>query len=403
MKILSVFGRVESYRETKFEIDGSVFCTRFVTEALRRFAGSGAEVLIFAPSNLLDSYGGIEGFEKKVKELKHEGFRTFEIPSLGGWAKFSDVIVAIFLKLVEERPENVIVNISTGLNIYAFALVDAVRRYVTYRQLERILQGGKFDAKIASHPPPDTSEILKVELYDLPVMSFFSLPETDLDKLYMDNGERAGKIGKRHANVKKKFRKISRELKMAFNSVRYNTPLAFYELLKFDTDIDETERGILAYCNDYLRSEISMDLRNVTNAFYAIAMMRSFRQFAKSLKVPSTEEMKQRFLELYKNSGLGLGVNGYFLQNDIERIESLAAGCFFEGKRTILELENLNSKFEGIKSSKGLSRDPKRNFFAHSGFLKEWTEVELRDGKVLLSWKKEWLNEIADWILSPEY
>jgi CRISPR-associated protein Csx1 len=403
MKILSVFGRVESYRETKFEIDGSVFCTRFVTEALRRFAGSGAEVLIFAPSSLLDSYGGIEGFEKKVKELKHEGFRTFEIPSLGGWAKFSDVIVAIFLKLVEERPENVIVNISTGLNIYAFALVDAVRRYVTYRQLERILQGGKFDAKIASHPPPDTSEILKVELYDLPVMSFFSLPETDLDKLYMDNGERAGEIGKRHANVKKKFRKISRELKMAFNSVRYNTPLAFYELLKFDTDIDETERGILTYCNDYLRSEISMDLRNVTNAFYAIAMMRSFRQFAKSLKVPSTEEMKQRFLELYKNSRLGLGVNGYFLQNDIERIESLAAGCFFEGKRTILELENLNSEFEGIKSSKRLSRDPKRNFFAHSGFLKEWTEVELRDGKVLLSWKKEWLNEIADWILSPEY
>jgi CRISPR-associated protein Csx1 len=113
--------------------------------------------------------------------------------------------------------------------------------------------------------------------------------------------------------------------------------------------------------------------------------------------------MKQRFLELYKNSRLGLGVNGYFLQNDIERIESLAAGCFFEGKRTILELENLNSEFKGIKSSKGLSRDPKRNFFAHSGFLKEWTEVELRDGKVLLSWKKEWLNEIADWILSPEY
>jgi hypothetical protein len=97
MKILSVSGRVEGYKKTKFEIEGSVFSTFFVTEALRNYAGNGAEVFIFAPSSLLDSYGGIEGFESKLKEMGHEGFRIFEIPSLGDWIKFSNVVVAIFL------------------------------------------------------------------------------------------------------------------------------------------------------------------------------------------------------------------------------------------------------------------------------------------------------------------
>uniref|UniRef100_A0A7C3YES6 CRISPR system endoribonuclease Csx1-like HEPN domain-containing protein n=1 Tax=Geoglobus ahangari TaxID=113653 RepID=A0A7C3YES6_9EURY len=400
MKILAVFGKAGEYKEVKFEINGSVFCTYFVTEALRRYFGDGAEVLIFAPSSLLNLYGGMRGFESKLKELGHEGFRIFEIPSLGDWAKFSDVVVAIFLKLVEERPGNVIVNITTGLNIYTFALVDAVRRYVTYRQLERILQGGEFEAKVSSHPPPSTSEILKVELYDLPVMTFFSVPETDLDKLYEGNGKRAGEIGKRYADLKKKFRELLRELRIAFNSIRYNTPLAFYELLRFDLDTEETERGILAYCNEYLKNKINLDLRRVTNAFYAIAMMRSFKEFMNSLKEPSTEELKERFLELYKNSRLGLGVNGYFLHNDIERIESLISKHTFDGKRTILELEHKSSEF---KSSKGFSKDMKRNFFAHSGFLKEWTEVELKNGKVILGWKKEWLNEIENWILKPEF
>uniref|UniRef100_A0A7J2TK71 CRISPR system endoribonuclease Csx1-like HEPN domain-containing protein n=1 Tax=Archaeoglobus fulgidus TaxID=2234 RepID=A0A7J2TK71_ARCFL len=400
MKILAVFGKAGEYKEVKFEINGSVFCTYFVTEALRRYFGDGAEVLIFAPSSLLNLYGGMRGFESKLKELGHEGFRIFEIPPLGDWAKFSDVIVAIFLKLVEERPGNVIVNITTGLNIYTFALVDAVRRYVTYRQLERILQGGEFEAKVSSHPPPSTSEILKVELYDLPVMTFFSLPETNLDKLYEGNGKRAGEIGKRYADLKKKFRELLRELRIAFNSIRYNTPLAFYELLRFDLDTEETERGILAYCNEYLKNKINLDLRRVTNAFYAIAMMRSFKEFMNSLKEPSTEELKERFLELYKNSRLGLGVNGYFLHNDIKRIESLVSKHTFDGKRTILELEHKSSEF---KSSKGFSKDMKRNFFAHSGFLKEWTEVELKNGKVILGWKKEWLNEIENWILKPEF
>ena len=404
MKILSVFGRVEGYKKTNFEIGGSVFSTHFVTEALRKkYAENGAEVFIFAPSSLLDSYGGIEGFEKKVKEMGHEGFRTFEIPSLGEWAKFSDVVVAIFLKLVEERPENVIVSITTGLNIYTVALVDAVRRYVTYRRLERILQGKNFEAGIASHPPPDTSETLKVELYELPVMVFFSFPDTDLDKLYEGNGKRAGEIGKKYADVKKKFREISRKLKIAFNSIRYNTPLAFYEneLLKFDLDLEETEREVLAYCNDYLRCKINLDLRNVTNAFYVIAMMKSFREFRDSLKEPNIEEIREKFLNVYKE--LGLGVNGYFLQSELGRIESLVSGKNFEGRKTILELEQLYNIREDIKDYKGMSRNPKRNFFAHSGFLKEWTEVELRGGKVLLGWKKENLNEIREWILRPEY
>jgi len=403
MKILAVFGRAESYEEANFEIGDSVFSTRFVTEALRRYFGNGAEVLIFAPSSLLELYGGIKGFESKLKEKGHKGFRIFEIPSLGNWAKFSDVVASIFLKLVEERPENIIVNITTGLNIYTFALVDAVRRYAAYKQFERILQGGVFEVKVASHPPPKTSEVLKVELYDLPVMTFFSFPETDLDKLYEGNGKRVGEIGKRYADVKKEFREFLKWLRIAFNSIRYNIPLAFYEVLKLDADPEKIEEEILAYCNEYLKNKINLDLRKVTNAFYAIAMLRSFREFMNSLKEPSTDEIKERFFEVYKNSRLGLGVNCYFLQNDIERIESLAASCHFEGKKTILELEHSNSESRSTKGSKGFSKDMKRNFFAHSGFLKEWTEVEFTGKKILLSWKKEHLKKIVDWILEPEY
>jgi len=403
--VLGVLGRIEGYEQVTFRVNGHECKTRFATEALRRFYESNnrrVKVLLFVPRSLLEDCG-VDCLRSKVEKGGHGGFEIVEVPGVGGWTRINEVSAFMLLTMLEkERPSCVVVNISTGQNVYVIALLDAVRRYATFRQLEEILQKPKLEVKVASHQPI-TKEVKEanIELYPLQVRAFFSLPEPDIDKLYEldkndeeDKKKRIGEIGKKYKEKKERFRKIKEKLKIAFNAIRYNIPLAFYEdeLLKVieEKEVDCLAEKLVKYGMELLSEEIKVNLVNLSNVFFALAMFKSFNKFRNTLSEPSIDEIQLKFPEVYES--LGIGVNSYFLHNDLEIIKKAVEEKKKPGKVALSDL-----------LGRGMSSDLKRNFFAHSGFLKEYTEVEVKDGKVILSWNKEHLEEIKKWLREPEY
>ncbi|MCS7144005.1 MAG: hypothetical protein NZ879_03165 [Archaeoglobaceae archaeon] len=409
--ILQVIGRPEGYQPVGYKIEDRCYETPFSSDALKRHYED--KVLLFVPKSLLEEYQiDLRTFKSKIEQ---KGFIDFElevIPSIGEYEfkdrklsyenNFDNVVVAILLHLINRRPEKVLVDVCTGQNVYVFALIEAVRRYSTYRQLEGILQGYEFKFKIATYQPilKDVKEA-KIEINDFSAKSFFFLPQTEPDKLcnskHIEIKRKAGEIGKKYWNFKSKFRDIQNELKIAFNAIRYNTPLAFYQLLSFDANVDEIEREFSQFVSEFLEKEIPMNLGIFSGILFTVAMFKSFREFKSALNKPTIEEIDSKFSKIYKE--VELDVNRIFLGREIEEIKIRAEEMKEEIKRSksILLLDIYK---KDVKEKIG-SKDIKRNFFAHCGFIKEYTELIFYEDKLCIEWKKEALSNIRNWLLNP--
>lgn len=416
--ILQVIGRPEKYDEVSFEIEGKHYKTPFSSHALQKHFNENEEVLLLAPESLLGEYGNKEKLIEKIKEKDKEfNFFVEIIPSIGEYSfgdrkviyrnNFDNVVIGILLNLVKRRPEKVLIDVSTGQNVYVFASIEAVRRYATYRQIERILQGYKFELKIATYQPILNVKEAKIEINDFSTRSFFYLPVVNPDKLCKSEDEevkkKAGEIGKKYKKVKSEFRSVQEDVEIAFNAIRYNIPLAFYELLSFNVDIDEIEKGILELAEEFLKNEIPMNLGTFSNMLFTIAMFRSFGEFRSKLDIPCIEEVELKFEDVYKR--IELGINCIFLSRELDEIkEKIKVLGERTEKEKILLLDLYKKDFCKIDAEGKAfgSKDAKRNFFAHSGFLKEWTFVKIIDGKICLEWDKNKNKEIRKWLLKPE-
>ncbi|MDK2795321.1 MAG: CRISPR-associated protein Csx1 [Archaeoglobaceae archaeon] len=398
--IVQICGDPKQYSKVNFKIGEKEVESCFCSEVLRELRNE--EVVLFAPKSLIEKneIGSIEVLKDKISEKGLKSFEIFEIPSVGiygerrYYAKFDDVLASIFLKIFEKRPKSILVDPSTGQNFYSIALLEAVRSYATYRKLERILQdGGDFEAKMVSYPPiiRDLTKTAEVEFHKIPAKAFFSFPEnTNLDEIIISKNAKAKEeIGKKYHNSKSDFRKLLIETKIAFNAIRYNVPLAFYELVNFEFKIDDIERSIFEMAKEVVEREVNLRFVVLSEVFYVTAMAKSFQEFKKSLSEPCTDEIKEKFSEVYKK--VGLDVNGRFLERDISEIKG--------------ELKNKKvgekGKLKEIKGTKG-SSDIERNFFAHSGFLYEYTEFEIKEQEICLYWIKDKHREIKNWFKKLE-
>ncbi|MEM0203846.1 MAG: TM1812 family CRISPR-associated protein [Archaeoglobaceae archaeon] len=407
--ILQVIGEPDKYHEIEYEIEEGDFRykTFISSDALRRFfesKGISETVFLFAPQSIVEKCGGLKELEKAIKDRGFEDFELVEFPSIGEYRfgdksvrykmRFEDVVVSMFLELLKRKPESVIVDVSTGQNVYVFALIEATRRYATYKNLEKILQKGEFKIRIATHQPVVKGvERVKVEFSEIPPRAFFSLEEeVRIDKLFRDAEtkaiEKATEIYKKYSSQKSDFKKMHDETKIAFNSVQYSVPLAFYELLKFDVDVEEIEKSILEMVKEFLKNEISMSLKEVSNVFFSIAIFRSFREFKSQLSEPCVSEIEKKFSRIYEN--LKLNVNQIFLRRELENIKEMG----------VKVSENWTT-LKGLYGSEG-SADRKRNFFAHCGFLKEYTKVMKRNDEIYIKWDESKRGEIRKWLLKPK-
>lgn len=411
ISIFQVTGRPENYEEKEFVLNGETYRTCLCSDALRRHLeqeGKRAKLTIFVPESLLLDRT-LDEFREKLREKGTHDFETVIIPSVGkyGHEEFRGsveaITTAIFLHFLKNRPDEFYIDISTGFNVYPLSLLEAAKRYLTYRKLEGLLQGRDNVKAYTLFSPPVMKDVDRyhAEIQPIDVKAFFSLPNANIDKIaYWERKERLAELNKSGAEIKKRFRKMFEELKMAYNAIRLNAPLAFYELLEFNVPVKEDE--VIEFVEGFLEpfkegdvvERFNVDGVNVANVFYTIALYRSVKEFADSLSEPDVDEIWEKFSSLYRVKNLGIGVNEYFLQRDLEDIKTRGKELR-EGEEEILGrlIHGDNFKESTVR---------KRNFFAHSGFLKEWTLLRKADGRILLYWVGEGKKEIMNWLIESE-
>ena len=219
------------------------------------------------------------------------------------------------------------------------------------------------------------------------------------------------------------------ELKIALNAIRLNTPLVFYQILSMDLPVDEIESEVMEFVEELLRPmrkekeilRLGVDGVNVSNVFYSIALYRSIQEFAKTLSEAEINEIFEKFRSIYRIKSLGIGVNEYFLERDVDDIKktvktALDEGRIYEGGEElygklkhgevskIVQLFNKLWRLRKLKHGDEVkkSANPKRNFFAHSGFLQEITLVRVRGGKIFVRWMDGEIKTAKGWIKEPE-
>ncbi len=395
--IFQVIGNPKMYHEVKFIIGDKSYRAKVSGRAVNLWLGEKSELFILAP----------ESVDKSVAEKfsKENEATLLRIPAQGEYSignkkivfkcNLETIITSIFWHMLKIKPREVYVDASTGLNVYVLALVEAARRYLTYANLKWIVQGKKGARVVLVSSPPITRETTesRLEMEDIDVKAFFSLPRTNPGVLFRRS---------ENQELYNKLKEILGNLKIAYNSLRLNAPLSFYtsELLNLEERIEEVEEELMNLLQKKLQPEdfeySDINGKGVANLFYIIAMYSSLQKFKATLKIPEVEEVRRVFSQIYTNPELGLKANKYFLERDLNNLKEISENLKEGEEITLLELVNRNRPSpEKVKGSK----DQQRNFFAHSGLLYEYTLVRKHNSKLYLRWLPEGLDNIKKWLL----
>ncbi|GBC75574.1 hypothetical protein HRbin06_00892 [archaeon HR06] len=467
--LIQVIGKLKGYDSVSYEIDSKLYTAQLVTEALekyyinekcdevKRFIVVPESLITKLTTDLQECYDLIKE-EKKLKEKFEKELKTKVImmQSLGTYnfsnnfkitfENYPDNIVTYFLFdliKIADGINNIILDISTGFNQYVISALESLRKYLVFKKLKNMIKGEVKDVpkvQISIIPPLPQSQNeqkdshVKVNLYDFDVKAFFALPFKErnivmIDKLVRNlTNEEKKKFSniKEYKELKTYADSLLSTLKMCFNAINYNVPLALfypeiinindntlnnvkkciekikYILIKFESELKKVELK---------KNEINIKRYNLSEAFFtnmlfSLALLESILNFwdlnlkDKINKPININVIEEKFTELYKNVLLIL--NEIYLKRDIEEIKALSKELS-EGEERLLSELIKNFKCKEEKEDKIYS-DKKRNFFAHSGFLKNITKVKKINNEILISYdfkSKNTINEIKNWISNP--
>jgi len=392
--IFQVIGKPDSYQEVEYLVGGRVIRARVSGRAVSMMLGEGSRLFLLAPESVEN--GSVEEFarENEAKLLWVPAYH-----SSGDGCCLEVIVTSILLHMLEEEPEELYVDVSTGLNVYTVALVEAARRYLTYSRLRGIVQNRKgAEVKmISSSPVINKSQRVSTEIEGMEVKAFFSYPEVRIGEVLR---------GSENRELYVRLKGILKELRIAYNALRLNVPLTFYtpEVLSLDEDIGEVMKELKGVLRIKIEQGGNFSGKEVAKVFYALAMYHSLQEFMHGLTEPEVEEIKRVFLDTYRIDSLGIGSNTFFLTRDLEELKNLGEELEEGEEETLQKLRERKRECGG---GAGGSTDRKRNFFAHSGLLREYTVVRKEGGKLFLRWRtegeagKEVVREIRRWLLSP--
>ena len=454
--IIQVLGRFAGYYDVFFRVGDVVYGGKLVSQILRKHFGENCKTVILVPESLVamltdDVYEAADllrdkqKFERRVGDeiveagLLEEPFEILKIQSVGPYRggswhicfrnHFDNIVCYAFLELLKHLNGGdcrLIVDISTGQNLYVNSMVEAIRVLLVYYKLSRILQK-KMDMRIdmVSTPPiqKEAGECAEydVNFYEYDVKAFFEFPIRGNIPTSASNFLREAPVElKRRLSFKLRgetriLNKILGSARLAFNSLRYNTPLAMFynDIISLDVEpnegfnaltkileVFEKERKIEVKDERLVVERLTVNRLLIMNTFLALSLYSSLWKFGKEvrLKKPTEKEIMSLFSTVYKNANLHL--NARFLERDLKEIEEAASSKLKTGEK-----KRLSDLFEKKNSKRKRGRkfsDPKRNFYAHSGLLREILIVEKQDDELILHYDKNSFNTIRKWLKKPE-
>jgi CRISPR-associated protein Csx1 len=452
MKVLiyQVLGRLDGYSNVSYEIDGFIKSDlKLSSEALYSFYGEKgykARIIYVCPNSL---YNGpdiprcltnlvslAELFRDKIRISGTSVYKDFDILPINAIGSYridqekvsfkntpGNVAVQIFLDMVERAKKNdektmVVADISTGHNIYVASLLEALRAIVVYDKLRNGVTEKKINAAYAISEPVigsngESHYVRRIFINEYDVKAFFALPikPRNLNNLckfeyYVESDPEVKKrISYETRDRGRKLKNLLENLVKAFNSIKYNVPLAFYsKLINLDQEVEVLERELTDFFLEQARPVInektvvvnSLKWKDVFNLFYSLALFKWISSEMGELKMRDRISIAEieRFAQLY--SKLDLLLNKRFLERELNEINS---------KKNMITQQWICLKAlypEGKREDALSPSDEKRNFFAHSGLERTMVEVRKRDGELELRYIQNKLPTICEWLFNPE-
>ncbi|MEM3549346.1 MAG: CRISPR-associated CARF protein Csx1 [Thermofilum sp.] len=443
--IYQVLGKLSGYSNVSYEINGFIEKdVKLSSEALYSFHAKNnhnPKIVYVCPNSLYTKQNIREYLTNPVlleKELHdeissisvYEDFDILVINAIGNYkiggeeVSFENtpgnVSIRLFLDMLERVKKydgkvKLIADISTGHNIYIAAMLEALRAIIVYDKLRNGITGKKVDAAYAIAEPvgPNSESPRRIFVNEYDVKAFFTLPikTQNLDSIskleyYVERSDTKQKIRCETEDERRRLKNLLENLVKAFNSIKYNVPLALYtSAIDFSQDADILERKLIDFLlkvtkpvfNENRVAVTSLKWKDLFNLFYSLALFKWMSNEMGDLKEKdraSITELKKKTIQIY--SKLGLLLNKRFLERDLSEI--------YDKKDRIPEewacLKNLYPE-EGMQGPLSVS-DSKRNFFAHSGLERTMVEVRKYKEEIELRYMQEQLDLISKWLFNPE-
>jgi CRISPR-associated protein Csx1 len=458
-----------------FEIDGEPCSGELSSFALKEHFGEHAKVILVYPVSILLNKGAIEeikdkeglkSFYEKIKGLagkpeeskrhikdyinnpweylkEHPHLEKADdfivIPSIGEFSgeKFSsplgNIILRILIDMIEryknEPFDEMYLDISSGHNIYTYALVEAGRLFLTLMKLEDFLKEKDIKVFIAISEPitAGSGQDKKYKIFkdfQLDVKGFFYFPEKPQQNNEYAFSTYAGKVsrtikGEEDGELKGKINDMLYKTYLFYSALKNNLPLVVYYLcvLKEPRDKEAKEyrytenyvRNLLEEIVNLLKQRLDENLKESPDLNFddlrklfmmlglAVGIIRVLEKqgICKEIKEGVyLSDIRRLFVE-DKSS-----IYGYFgLKTNIPYLRQEIRNNFKEKDEKNLitnEWKLLKYILEEKPNEKDTQIHP-RNVLAHCGFERNITEVrKTDDGEILIrytNYHKENNNE----------
>jgi len=480
-RIIYQIGRFDSSIDEKvnFEIDGKHRSGELSSFALKEYFGEHTKVILVYPVSILlnegillnkkaleemrskeslrSFYEKIKGFvegeeEEKEKEKekyiknpweylkehphsnskKADGFIV--IPSIGEFLgeKFSsplgNIILRILIDMIEryknEPFDEMYLDISSGHNIYTYALVEAGRLFLTLMKLEDFLKEKDIKVFIAITEPifgkPSPDKRYKIfKDFQLDAKGFFYFPEKPQENNENAFSKYANKLietikGKEDRELKRKIMNMLYKAYLFYSALRNNLPLVVYYLCTLE-EYRYTEndvKNLLEEIVGLLKQKLDQNLKDsptdlnfedlrklfmILGVAIGIIRVLEKREICKGIKEEvevNLSDIRRLFVKdkssIYRY--FGLKTNIPYLQQEIQNN--------FLDERRISLITNEWKLLKYILEEKPNEKDTQihpRNFLAHCSFERNITEVrKTDDGEILIrytNYHKENNNE----------
>jgi CRISPR-associated protein Csx1 len=461
--IVQILGVYIKYFDVNYKLrnEGKIIRSKFSSVAYGKLKQKKIKILFFLPESILVKNQAtatmlknspeklIEKHQENLKEILGDDipFELKIIPSIGSYnSKNEDeksnliinfnnfnenIIIHLLTELIEIEGE-LIIDISTGFNIYIHSLIEAVRSLFVYKKLRTILQKkNAFKVKCMIIPPVvggSTDKILPIEIYDYKAKAFFDFPYQELN--INNNFISFSEIDPSTPNLKTicknspKLGRISKEIifttHLLFNAIKYNIPLVLFsnKLISYEFNKENINKELkrIRKIPGFIRESTKIERINdkislhrlkclkpkIVNFLFTLGLYQSFLKFYEKNIIsltPTLTNIRNIFQGLYEK--LGLGSNLRFLERDLKNIEKFKSKIKKNEAISLHQLERNEIEYKSDKTPP--FSDKKRNFFAHSGLLKNFIKLEKnKDDEIEISYIDGNLEEIKNWLLKPE-
>jgi CRISPR-associated protein Csx1 len=437
MIYLYQIGRLDRYvierKKINFLIDNNDFESELSSFALKNHFQSNVKCILLYPvslpfnKELLKNININDEFIKRAQSIfenpadyfknpkeffkfhphKNEVDDFIVIHSIGEFEKyvfegsFDDIVLEIFIDLVEryfkEGMKELYIDISSGLNIYVSALIEAVRHFSIFQNIGSWKE--PLSVKLVFSEPIIGSSKSNFKIfkdYELKFKVFFSSPITKAD---VKDFELSRKIAKQDKKFKQAIQQMLKKFALSYSAIKNNTPLVLYSF-KFHKE-EEIKALILQIVED-LKNKLYSDWQKSPqvekNEYLKLFLSLSFYiGIIKILKENSVnysdcvclDEIKEKFSSIYQQFELNL--NEQILKHEISNLtrQDKKTG------ETIIDKakEEWQSLSEFIP---GEGDFQPRNFIAHAGFERTVTEVKKIGNEIYFRYKNNSLETIED-------